>query len=287
MKERMTLSQWRKEFVASLAGLYPPQEAQALFFRSVEHALGIGRLRYAMEKDRELSGEDSGRLRSIEDELLTGRPLQYIVGEQMFCGRRFSVDARVLIPRGETEELVDRVLRENAMRTARVLDVGTGSGAIAVSLALARPAWKVEALDVSPDALALARENARRLGAEVEFRQADILQEDAWTALGTYDMVVSNPPYVRESERAQMHDNVRRYEPPLALFVPDEDPLRFYRAIGRFALAGLAAGGRLYFEINRAFGRKTAELLTGLGFAEVEVFQDINGCDRMVRAVKK
>ena len=162
MKERMTLSQWRKEFVASLAGLYPPQEAQALFFRSVEHALGIGRLRYAMEKDRELSGEDSGRLRRIEDELLTGRPLQYIVGEQMFCGRRFSVDARVLIPRGETEELVDRVLRENAMRTARVLDVGTGSGAIAVSLALARPAWKVEALDVSPDALALARENARR-----------------------------------------------------------------------------------------------------------------------------
>ena len=259
MKERMTLSQWRKEFVASLAGLYPPQEAQALFFRSVEHALGIGRLRYAMEKDRELSGEDSGRLRRIEDELLTGRPLQYIVGEQMFCGRRFSVDARVLIPRGETEELVDRVLRENAMRTARVLDVGTGSGAIAVSLALARHAWKVEALDVSPDALALARENARRLGAEVEFRQADILQEDAWTALGTYDMVVSNPPYVRESERAQMHDNVRRYEPPLALFVPDEDPLRFYRAIGRFALAGLAAGGRLYFEINRAFGRQTAE----------------------------
>ena len=139
----------------------------------------------------------------------------------------------------------------------------------------------------SADALALARENARRLGAEVEFRQADILQEDAWTALGTYDMVVSNPPYVRESEREQMHDNVRRYEPSLALFVPDEDPLRFYRAIGRFAFAGLAAGGRLYFEINRAFGRQTAELLAGLGFAEVEGVQDINGGDRMVRAVKK
>ena len=216
----MTLSQWRKEFVASLSGLYPPEEAQALFFRSVEHALGIGRLRYAMEKDRELSGEDSERLRRIEGELLTGRPLQYITGTQVFCGRSFSVDARVLIPRGETEELVDRVLRENAGRTARVLDVGTGSGAIAVSLALERPAWRVEALDVSADALALARENARRLGAEVEFRQADILQEDAWTALGTYDMVVSNPPYVRESEREQMHDNVRRYEPSLALFVP-------------------------------------------------------------------
>lgn len=170
MEEKMTLSQWRKEFVASLSGLYPPEEAQALFFRSVEHALGIGRLRYAMEKDRELSGEDSECLRRIEGELLTGRPLQYITGAQVFCGRSFSVDARVLIPRGETEELVDRVLRENAGRTARVLDVGTGSGAIAVSLALERPAWKVEALDVSAELWLSPGKMPGVWGLEVEFR---------------------------------------------------------------------------------------------------------------------
>lgn len=283
----MTPAQWRKEFISKLDGLYPACEAEGLFFRAAEHFLGLSRLRYSLEKDGDLPAEDSGRLAEVLERLGEGLPLQYLTGVQTFYGRDFAVDGRVLIPRGETEELVrwvlDRVPGEDGKR---VLDVGTGSGAIAVSLAAERPRWSVSALDVSGEALEVARENAGRWAPQVTFIQGDILDEMVWDKLDVYDVMVSNPPYVRDSERAGMHVNVTEHEPSGALFVPDADPLKFYRAIGWCAVEKLTAGGYLFFEINEALGNETAGLLVGLGFSDVRVAKDINGRDRMVSARK-
>lgn len=281
----MNLSAWRKAYIEHLAQLYPAGEAEALFFRALQYALGIDRLHYTLQREYEPDAPQAESLRRICHDLRQGRPLQYITGEQWFYSRCFAVDARVLIPRGETEELVARILSENGPEASRVLDIGTGSGAIAVTLALERPQWEVAGWDISEEALQVAGGNARRLGARVDFRRADILDPQVGeNAPGPYDIVVSNPPYVLQSEREQMHVNVWRHEPSTALFVPDDDPLVFYRAIARFARGSLAAGGRLYFEINRAFGRQTAELLAREGYRAIEVWNDINGRQRMVRA---
>lgn len=280
----MTLAEWRKAYIERLSGLYPAREAEALFFHALQHALGIDRLHYTLQSAHELSQEQAERVEFVCRALQQGKPLQYITGEQVFYSRRFAVDGRVLIPRGETEELVALVLAENTFPSCRVLDIGTGSGAIAVTLAAERRGWQVEGWDISPDALDVARANAGSLGAQVSFRQADILDESTWPQSAPYDIVVSNPPYVLECERTSMHVNVLHHEPAGALFVPDDDPLLFYRAIARFARRNLVPGGRLYFEINRAFGGGTAQLLEEEGYSAVKVLQDINGCDRMVRA---
>jgi release factor glutamine methyltransferase len=189
----------------------------------------------------------------------------------------------VLIPRPETEELVRRVLTENvAGGDFRVLDIGTGSGAIAIALARAWPEAVVEAIDISPGALAVARENGQRNGVQVRFSACDILQE---VPSGQFDVIVSNPPYVRPSERAQMHPNVLDHEPGLALFVPEEDPLLFYRRIATVARDLLQPGGRLYFEINEAMGAEIARLLTRLGYTSVEIRTDLSGKERIAQAV--
>lgn len=281
----MTLSAWRKTYIERLSQLYPAGEAEALFFRALQHASGIDRLHYTLQRECEPDAAQAESLHRICCDLQHGKPLQYIIGYQWFCSRRFAVDPRVLIPRGETEELVARILSENGSAAARVLDIGTGSGAIALTLALERPQWEVAGWDISADALQVAGENARRLGARAEFRRVDILDPGVGEqAAAPYDIVVSNPPYVLHSEREQMHVNVWRHEPSGALFVPDDDPLVFYRAIARFARKNLVSGGRLYFEINRAFGPQTAELLVREGYREIEVLTDIHGRQRMVRA---
>lgn len=284
--QKMTLSQWHRKYIEDLAFLYPRCEAEGLFYRTVDYLWGLDRLHYSLEKDRTLSPEESEKISWIFGELSTGRPLQYITGVQPFFGRDFSVDPRVLIPRGETEELAALLLSTYGKEPLRLLDIGTGSGAIAVTLAAERPGWQVTAMDISPDALEVAATNAKKLDAAVNFIQADILDENRWGELGTYQVIVSNPPYVRESEKKAMHTNVLDHEPPGALFVPDADPLVFYRAIARFAKGALVPGGRLYFEINEALGQETAALLEGLGFEEVKIHRDINGRDRMAEAQK-
>lgn len=281
----MTLSQWRRKYI-DLSPLYSQCEAEGLFYRTADYLWGLDRLHYSLEKDRMLPPEESEKISRIFRELSAGEPLQYITGEQVFFGRRFAVDTRVLIPRGETEELVAFVLSAHGKEPLRLLDVGTGSGAIAVTLAAERPGWQVTAVDISPDALEVARNNAKDLGVAVDFIQTDILDESRWSGLGTYQAIVSNPPYVRESEKKAMHTNVLDHEPPGALFVPDADPLVFYRAIARFAKGALVPGGKLYFEINEALGLETAALLEGLGFEAVKIYQDINGRDRMAEARK-
>lgn len=217
----------------------------------------------------------------IVAELRAARPVQYIIGQTTFCDRRFAVDERVLIPRPETEELVYWIAHDVAP-TSRILDIGTGSGCIAISLALELPESHVAAIDIKAEALEVARLNSARLGASVQFVQADALGDLSGIFDHRFDVVVSNPPYVPAADLGSMHPNVRDYEPHTALFVPDEDPLCFYRAIARAGEQLLAPQGRLYFEIYHEAGDAMRQMLTAEGYTSIEIRRDLNNKERMV-----
>ncbi len=228
------------------------------------------------------SDSQTAELERIVKELREHRPIQYVLGETEFCGLTFAVDERVLIPRPETEELVDWVI--SAQNSAqKILDIGTGSGCIAVSLASRIPSAAVAAYDVSAEVLALAAENAQRNRVEVDFEQIDILNPPMVSAV--FDVIVSNPPYIMNVERSEMASRVLDFEPELALFVPDDDPLIFYRAIARFAQTHLSVGGSLFFEINRQFAAQISAMLSSEGFSEIEVRKDVFDNDRMIKCV--
>lgn len=275
----------RREIIARietpLTALYGEREARQIARIVVMELGGLCLTDLVAEPDKELGIDELDR---IIGELAAGRPLQYVLGHTEFYGLDFQVREGVLIPRPETEELVERMLKQ-VSPTARILDVGTGSGCIAVSLSCELPEADVRAWDVSDEALAVARGNNDSLGASVRFEQHDVLtyQPDGREC---YDVIVSNPPYVTEAERADMERNVLDWEPALALFVPDNDPLRFYRRIAQLGIDLLVPGGRLYFEINRAFGPDTVEMLRQMGYAEAFIEQDISGNDRFVIAKK-
>ena len=216
-------------------------------------------------------------------ELKKDRPVQYVLGETEFLGVDFHLNSDTLIPRPETEELVMWVAESGLKAGERVLDGGTGSGCIIVALGKMVPGLELHGVDVSPEALRQAGENARSNGVEVNFLERDILYHERWD-WSDFDVIVSNPPYVRESEKALMHERVLGYEPHRALFVTDEDPLVFYRVIAEFGRLHLKPGGLLFFEINEAFGREMVELLEGMGYREVELRKDIHERDRMVKA---
>lgn len=218
--------------------------------------------------------------REVSRQIEAGCPPQYITGYADFCDRRFAVRPGVLIPRPETEELI-RWIREDKPEKLRMLDIGTGSGCIAVTLAADFPEAAVSAADISETALEVARRNAEANHAAIRFMRCDILTE---TPAGTYDLIVSNPPYVTKKEQAAMRDNVLSHEPELALFVPDDDPLLFYRAIAKHGKQLLSPGGRLYFEINEAYGREVLALLLSEGYDGVELRADIYDKPRMVKA---
>lgn len=227
-----------------------------------------------------------------EARLVAGEPVQYVVGEAHFFGRQFLVSPAVLIPRQETEELVAWILQENDKAPRHLLDVGTGSGCIPITLKAGRPDWQIRGLDVSHAALHVAQNNANRLlkpTYTIEWTEADMLNPDDlarctadWSFL---HIIVSNPPYVLRSESPLVPDHVLHHEPALALFVPDQDPLLFYRAIADFARGHLAAGGRLYFECNEFNAQAVAALLSEYGFREVLLRKDLNGAERMVRCI--
>ncbi len=237
---------------------------------------------YYVGKDIILSAKEEEELESILLRLLQFEPIQYVQGKARFWGRTFKVAPGVLIPRPETEELVEVMLRDIPF-DAHILDIGTGSGCIAVTLSKERPQAEVVAWDVSDKAILLAQENNALLGAKVSFEQCDVLQV-APTDEACFDVIVSNPPYVLDKERADMEPNVLDWEPELALFVPDDDPLLFYRRIAQLGLTLLKSTGKLYFEINRAYGPQTAEMLLRLGYASARVLKDISGNDRIVIA---
>lgn len=263
---------------------YTAEEVSALSRIVCCDLLGQAPTDYYLGKDIVLSPKKEQELEDILQRLSRFEPLQYIEGRTLFLGREFWVAPGVLIPRPETEELVELMLKE-IPADARILDVGTGSGCIAISLAKELPDALVTAWDVSPEALSVARVNARKLQADVRFVECDVLacQVDE---VGLYDVIVSNPPYVTEAEKADMEPNVLQWEPSLALFVPDDDPLRFYRRIAVLGRDMLADGGRLYFEINRAYGREMVEMLRAMGYVGVRVEKDLSQNDRFVIAEK-
>lgn len=263
---------------------YTAEEVSALSRIVCCDLLGQAPTDYYLGKDIALSPKKEQELEDILQRLSRFEPLQYIEGRTLFLGREFWVAPGVLIPRPETEELVELMLKE-IPADARILDVGTGSGCIAISLAKELPDALVTAWDVSPEALSVARANARKLQADVRFVECDVLacQVDE---VGLYDVIVSNPPYVTEAEKADMEPNVLQWEPSLALFVPDDDPLRFYRRIAVLGRDMLVDGGRLYFEINRAYGREMVEMLRTVGYVGVRVEKDLSQNDRFVIAEK-
>ena len=277
------------QLVSLLAGVYPPGEARAVARVLLEDALGITLADVYAGKVREFSPHELERLHSMADRLEKGEPVQYVAGTAQFGSLTFEVSPGVLIPRPETLELVEWAAGDFSTRTGkgnrhmRVLDIGTGSGCIAVTMAVRLAGAQVTAVDISEKALGVARRNAARNGVQVEFAVCDILSPGADIA-GNFDVIMSNPPYVCRSERAGMHRNVLDYEPHEALFVDDTDPLVFYRAIARFAAAHLAPGGAVYVEINRRFGRETADVFSAAGFASVELRKDSADNPRMIKA---
>lgn len=239
---------------------------------------------YVLDEPLDLDEEQGERIEESITRLLRFEPIQYIQRKARFLGRDFHVEPGVLIPRPETEELVERMLKKVPAK-ARIADIGTGSGCIAVTLALEVPGAQVQAWDISEAALQVAKQNAQALQANVDFIQRDVLvwEPEEREAL---DIIVSNPPYVTEAERDEMEPNVLLYEPEGALFVPNNDPLRFYRRIGQLGRDLLVPGGKLYFEINRAYGEETCALLRRQGYTDVHTDKDLSGNDRFVIATQ-
>ena len=280
----MKLKEAIEQLKNGLAGVVEPHEAQAMIRVICEDVFNYDPVDVALRQESELPEFAQDKVADIIARLRRHEPLQYIVGSARFHGHKFKVTPAVLIPRPETEQLVDIIVDENTASDLRVLDMGTGSGCIAISLARALKFAQVEALDVSHDALAVARENAATLKAKVRFFESDMLSPQP---PARYDIIVSNPPYICWSEREAMDRNVKDYEPGQALFVPDNDPLLFYKAIAPYAAQSLERGGRLYLEINQRFGNEVKRLLEDNGFDEVRISEDSFGKVRFAAAIMK
>ncbi|WP_170172573.1 peptide chain release factor N(5)-glutamine methyltransferase [Hymenobacter rigui] len=280
----LTIRHLTADLAAALQPLYDPREAEAIAGQVLEHLLGLTPLQRRMQAQDPVDESRLPELPAIRARLLCQEPLQYVLGVAHFAGLELEVTPATLIPRPETEELVELIAREQEGRMGlQVLDVGTGTGCIPLALAGRLPGARLTAVDVSGEALAVARRNAGRYQVAVDFQQVDILTQ--MPQLSTpLDVLVSNPPYVLESEQPFMRSNVLDYEPATALFVPDHDPLRFYRRIATLGGQLLAAGGALYFEINEQFAPETVALLQGLGYRDTAIHADIFGKNRMVRA---
>ena len=281
-----------REFWQPLTSIYPVEEARWIGRFVFEMRYGLSQADLLMGREEHIDGEE---LRLLQQRLLTGAPVQYVIGETMFYGSPFYVEPCVLIPRPETEELCRHILARTPYTWhGDILDIGTGSGCIAVTLAVQLQFASVTAWDISPEALVIAARNARRNGVltgrriqvrnDVVFQLRDALNPPG--ALACWDIIVSNPPYVCEAEKATMQPNVLEHEPHLALFVPDDDPLRFYRAIGQYAVKALRPGGQLFFELNEHLANETKELLQAIGFSDIIIYKDQNQKDRFIRACR-
>lgn len=288
----MKISELKAHFIKSLEDLYPSEEIQSFFTILSEKYLNLSRLELALNPQREVLASDAEIFHKAVLRLEKEEPIQYITGETEFFGLIFKVNEHTLIPRPETEELVDWVISQqnsnlNFDKEISILDIGTGSGCIAISLAKNLINSKVHAIDISEGALKMARKNALENNVSVDFFQKDILDATSFSnsdeSEKQYDIIVSNPPYIRELEKELMKANVLNYEPATALFVQNEDALLFYREISKFSKKHLKNDGILYFEINENFKGELVELLRAEGFRKVEVRQDIYGKDRMLK----
>ena len=323
----LTLLEIKSNFHQSLDSIYGTDEVTSLFFLSIEYYLNLSRTDYAFNKDYSITQEQKEELLNLLNQLKKEIPIQYILEETAFFGMNFKVTPDVLIPRQETEELVDWVLKSTKLKVGstkfevgnlkyevgsekckvskfsdlnsssssdsnsklKILDIGTGSGCIAISLAKHLPNAEIFALDISKKALKVAQHNAQNNNVDITFIKADILSENIFehSVLKDikFDIIVSNPPYVRHLEKVEIKPNVLEHEPHLALFVADEDPLIFYRAISNFARQKLKDQGLLFFEVNQYLGEDTVELIKAKAFKTIELRTDLNGNERMVKAL--
>lgn len=282
-----------KQFHSVLDENYGKEEVNAFFEVLMEHHLNDKRIQLVLNPDYTITSAQKQLFLNALNDLNNHIPIQYIIGETEFYGLPFKVSKHTLIPRSETEELVSFIIEDVTSSTVeksiKILDIGTGTGCIAISLAINLPEANVHALDVSKDALRVAKQNAKLNEATIEFIHDDILNPSHAVLISvshTFDIIVSNPPYVRNLEKAEIKPNVLENEPHLALFVDDENPLQFYKAICEFAQIHLKTGGALYFEINEYLGQEMVQLLEDFGFKSIQLKTDIFGKDRMIKAVK-
>lgn len=280
----MKIKEYKSHFIKALLPFYDEMEAESFFFLLLENKHQLKRIDLALDVDIEFSETDISNWNAILEKLKIQIPIQYIIGTTHFYGLEFIVDGNVLIPRPETEELVDWIVKLNSKlsktKALKILDIGTGSGCIAISLAKNIPNSEVFAIDVSEKALAVAEKNAILNKVPVTFLHKNILETNDLS--GKFDIIVSNPPYVRNLEKAEIKPNVLENEPHLALFVSDNDPLIFYKKIAELAAANLNPNGQLFFEINQYLGKETQELLESIGLKNIELRKDIYGNDRMI-----
>ena len=276
-----------ERIVVALKDRHTNREEQNAIVRAICcDILGISTTAYYLKEEVTLTDTQERRLDDTISRLLQGEPLQYIEGKAPFCGMDFLVTPATLIPRPETAELVDWVAQDYAMQKPSILDLGTGSGCIAIALSKRLPGATVDACDISDEALFVAKKNGERNGTEVSFFQHDMLKLSI-SLPRSYNILVSNPPYIKQSEEAEMEDHVTQWEPHTALFVPDDDALRFYRAIAEIGQTdALVPGGSIYVEINQALGAETVELFESYGYKKVTLRKDIYGNERMIRIKK-
>lgn len=288
----MELKYLANSFKKTLTNIYDEEEAHVIFLMVIEEILQYSKGDYLLKKEEVLSETNTAKLEQILTKLSTGRPVQYVLGKSHFYGLTFKVDESVLIPRPETEELVEWILSVCSPQFAadqqslNILDIGTGSGCIAIALKKHLPAAQVLTLDIADDSLQLAQENALLNHVNIGFIHDDILNPQPSTFQLKPTIIVSNPPYIKEDEKQDMHHNVLGHEPHRALFVSNEDPLIFYHAISDFALKNLAVNGLLFFEINEFLGKQTIDLLESKGFENIALRKDMQGKDRMICCVK-
>jgi release factor glutamine methyltransferase len=294
----MTVQQAYQQLLFQLYEIYDDREAANIADLVIENITGFRKIDRILNKQFPLNEKQPRQLQNFTSELLQHKPVQYVLHEAWFAGMKFYVDENVLIPRPETEELINWIIEDLPLTTRHltltthnslltILDVGTGSGCIPIALKKKLSSPEIEAIDLSEQALNVAKQNAQTHNAKIKFKLVDILAKDSWQSLPMYDVIVSNPPYVKKSEASAMHAHVVEHEPHLALFVPDEDPLIFYKAIAQFGLMHLNKNGKLFFEINESFGAEVTQLLQQNGYINVEQKKDMQGKDRMIKAAIK
>ena len=268
----------------TIGDLYPKNEIQSFIYLIFDHLLGLSKVDLHLNRDKNITIRQFEQINMFTKQLKRFMPVQYVLGVTDFYGLQFRINKHVLIPRPETEELVDLVIQDNKYRQVDILDLGTGSGCIAISLAKFLKKSNVDAVDISKNAINLATENALAQEAKVGFIEGDIFSDNIKGLRDKYHIIVSNPPYITEKEKNMMDKNVLMYEPYQALFVPDSDPLMFYDRIAGFGKNYLFPEGLIYVEINEALGTQVKELFSGNGYTRVELFQDIHAKDRVIKA---
>lgn len=282
-----SISELKKTFLKKLSALYNPREAEEIFWWILEDVTGAGKVKWAIEKNKPLSKTETAKLKDSLAKLTRGVPVQHITGTTEFLGFPVKVTHDVLIPRPETEELMHLIRDENPGFKGTALDIGTGSGCIAIALKKHFQKAGIWAIDDSGKALDVARKNARHNRVFIRFERLNIFNEKSWPDLPSFDLIVSNPPYVTGQEKAHMHPNVLKYEPSHALYVTGEDPSVYHYTISRFAGIHLRQKGKIYLEINEQFGEETKDILAGENFDPVFCKKDLNQKDRFVIGIKK